>query len=395
MTYYVCSLPNPEEPGEPKELFTDDLALARRFIESEDRRPGRGVYQCINRLVPGAKRRSLETVAELRFVYFDLDLQNIEASREQVVERLQKLPVEFVWVRDSGSGNLHVGIEIKDPPLRGTPEYGRVVTVWKRLAEKLAADPAPTHPAALVRCVGTHNKKNGGNGLCRALWNGGGPLDVIELEELDDLLTEPLLTRKPSSAEGVKAADNEEKTAVDVEAELATMTDGRSVNVVHTRIIPSLLRKGEHPDDVLEFVVGETMTRVGAALNWTREEEIRVVIRRIMSAYRNLLLKDYDPTTGVIPSWLPGEFHERWVASIEDGRRPDIGYNCGGFYVRSYGPKTSGAAGAGSEKTDETDRESPANAASLYCSRSHRSMLQSFRRGHGSTANIINVAPCH
>jgi RecA-family ATPase len=308
------------------------------------------VYECINPLMPGARRRSLETVAQLQFIYFDLDLQHIEASRDEVIERLQTLPVAFVWVRDSGSGNLHVGIEIKDAPARDTPEYDRVVAVWKRLAEKLAADPTPVHPAALIRCVGTHNSKNGNNGLCRALWNGGAPLDVTELEELDDLLTEPLLIRKPASAGDAKAADTEGKTPVDVEAELAAMTDGKSVNAVHTRIIPSLLRKGEHPDDVLEFVVSETMTRVGVALNWTREEEIRVVIRRILSAYRNLLLKDYDPTTGVIPAWLPGEFHQRWIAAIEEGRRPDIGYNAGGFYVRSYGPKTSGAAGDGTQQ---------------------------------------------
>jgi RecA-family ATPase len=351
MTDYVCSLPNRGEPGEPKELFTDDLALAMRFIESEDSRPGRGVYECINRLVPGARRRSLETVAQLQFIYFDLDLQNIEASRDDVIKRLQNLPVEFIWVRDSGSGNLHVGIELKDPPLRGTPEYDRAVAVWKRLAEKLAADPAPVHPAALIRCVGTHNRKNGGNGVCHALWNGGGPLDVTELEELDDLLTEPLLTHKPS-AEGVR----EENIPVDVDVELAAMTDGKSVNAVHTRT--SLLRKGAHPDDVLEFVVNETMTRVGAALNWARDEEIRIVIRRIMSTYRNLLLKDYDPTTGLIPPWLPGEFHERWITAIEEGRRPDIGYNRGGFYVRSYGPKTSDGAG-GQKAQDETKSQKP------------------------------------
>jgi RecA-family ATPase len=353
MTYYVCSLPNSGETGEPKELFTDDLVLAGRFIESEDKRPGRGVYECINPLGPGARRRSLETVAAIQFIYFDLDLQNIEASREQVIERLQRLPVEFVFVRDSGSGNLHVGIEIKDAPMRGTPEYERVVVVWKRLAEKLAADPAPVHPAALIRCVGTHNKKNGGNGLCHSLWNGGGPLDVTELEELDDLLIEPLLTRKPSAA-GAKAADGEEKTPVDVEAELAAMADGKSVNAVHTRIIPSLLRKGEHPDDVLEFVVNETMTHVGTALNWAREEEIRIVVRRIISAYKNLLLRDYDPATGVIPVWLPGELHERWIAAIEEGRRPDVGYNRSGFYIRSYGPKVSDAASGGQRTQGET-----------------------------------------
>ena len=69
MTYYVCSLPQPGEPGEPKELFTDDLALAERFIEAEDKRPDRGVYQCLNPLVPGARRRSLETVSRLQYIY--------------------------------------------------------------------------------------------------------------------------------------------------------------------------------------------------------------------------------------------------------------------------------------------------------------------------------------
>jgi hypothetical protein len=143
---------------------------------------------------------------------------------------------------------------------------------------------------------------------------------------------------------------------------------------VHTRIIPSLLRKGEHPDDVLEFIVNETMTRVGAALNWSREEEIHIVIRRIMSAYKNLLLKDYDPTTGVIPAWLPGEFHERWIAAIEEGRRPDIGYNCGGFYVRSYGPKTNDAAGGGAQTPqDGTKSQKSGGQGSLPVRRKNKS----------------------
>jgi hypothetical protein len=47
-------------------------------------------------------------------------------------------------------------------------------------------------------------------------------------------------------------------------------------------------------------------------------------------------LKDYDPATGVIPPWLPGEFHDKWVEALTAGRRPDIGYNRGGFYIRSW-----------------------------------------------------------
>ena len=197
-------------------------------------------------------------------------------------------------------------MEIKDAPLRDTPEYARVVAVWKRLADKLAADPAPVHRAALIRCVNTHNKKNGGNGLCRPLWNGGGPLDVTELEELDDLLTEPLLTRKPKPAGEPHAGIGEHKGPVDIEVEFASMTNGASTNAAQTRIIPSLLRKGEHPDDVLELVVDRTMAQCGVGLGWTREAETKKVVKRILSGYTNLLMKDYDATTGVIPSWLPG-----------------------------------------------------------------------------------------
>jgi RecA-family ATPase len=133
------------------------------------------------------------------------------------------------------------------------------------------------------------------------------------------------------------------------DTELAAMSDGKSVNAVHIAIIPSLLRKAMHPNDVLTLVVDETMTRVGERLDWSREAEVRIVIKRILSAYKNLLLKDYDPATGVIPDWLPGEFHARWIEALEQGRRPDIGYNPGGFYVRSYGTKTNTGTGRTNE----------------------------------------------
>jgi hypothetical protein len=145
MTRYVCS----GEPGNPKELISDNPALIKRFIKAEDR-PGRGVYECVNELVPGARRRSLETVLELARLYFDLDLPNIEESRDQVISGLEQLPASFAWLRDSGSSNLHAGIEIKDPPQRGTPEYDRAAAIWKSLAEKLAADLAPAWTGAAL-----------------------------------------------------------------------------------------------------------------------------------------------------------------------------------------------------------------------------------------------------
>ena len=42
------------------------------------------------------------------------------------------------------------------------------------------------------------------------------------------------------------------------------------------------------------------------------------------------------PQPALIPACLPGEFHAPWIKALDDGRRPDIGFNRGGFYVRAW-----------------------------------------------------------
>jgi AAA domain len=351
VTQYFCSLPNPGEPGSPKELFSDDPALIARFIKAEDR-PGRGVYECINPLLPGARRRSLETVAELRRLYFDLDLQNIAASRDEVLNRLRGLPISLVWIRDSGSGNFHVGIEIKDPPQRGTPEYDRAVAVWKSLAEKLAADPAPAHPAALIRCLGTRNTKAGNNGQCRQLWNGGGPLDLSELEALDDLLIEPLLRRKPSTARNDHPSDNatERKPPIDVEARLAAMKFGgpgdSSIHMTQLSVTASLLRSGVALEETTRIVLEATRAAVAndPAWNWRREE------LKILRMGCDFVFKNPE-----LANLLPDDWQAPFAAALAAGRRPDIGLNRV-FYFRAW---KNTKAGADAEKpADNADASS-------------------------------------
>jgi len=169
------------------------------------------------------------------------------ASRDETIRRLQQLPTRFASVRDSGSSNLHAEIRIKDPPPPGTAEYARGVAVWKSLAEKLAADPAPVHPAALIRCVGTHNTKNGNNGLCRHLWGDGEAVDLTELEELNDLLAEPLLPRKARATNGHDQAEGgprpagEHRAPIDVDQRLTAMKfrgpDDSAINLTQLHCI--------------------------------------------------------------------------------------------------------------------------------------------------------------
>jgi RecA-family ATPase len=361
----LASIPNPgNTDGTPKFLNTDDPALIARWVAAESR-VGFSIYDCPNPLKPGAARHGKGTTAAIVEVFVDVDFKDIVETPAQVDERLAQLLLSPTKLVDSGHGR-HVRYELKEPVLCGDSDFERACLIQEKLVAYFAADPQ-VRPWSLLRRPGTLNSKHEPHVLCQVIQTGA-PVDLTELEELCELVeSAPLLTRKPhpegnghDHVEGEPRLADERKAPVDLDAELAAMSDGKSVNAVHIVIIPSLLRKGTHPDDALTLVVDETMARVGDKLQWSRDAEMRIVIKRILSAYKNLLLKDYDPATGVIPDWLPGEFHARWIEALEQERRPDIGYNAGGFYVRSYGAKN----GVDTETADKTRKSKTGNQGS-------------------------------
>ena len=170
-TQYFCSLPNPRSVGAPVQLYLDDddpqreVKLAR-FLQNEDRH-GRGVYQCIGWLRHRARVRNAENVVALPVVVSDLDLKNIAQPRDEAIACLKGLPLPPTEIRDSGNG-LHAVWKLKEPV---TDETGlaQAEAIMRRLAKLLAADPAPTHRAALLRVPGTHNTKDGHRKLCHVI----------------------------------------------------------------------------------------------------------------------------------------------------------------------------------------------------------------------------------
>ena len=156
---------------------------------------------------------------------------------------------------------------------------------------------------------------------------------------------------------------------VDIDAAFAAMAyeskGGNGVNATVCRVIPSLLRKAEHPDDVLARVVDEVM-RVAKrqGLQWNRQEETKLTVKRILSAYHNLLLKDYEPVKEEVPGWLPGDFHLPWAEALAATGRPHFGCNARGFYIRGRErPKGTGpakAARAAEQKVDYSTANDPA-----------------------------------
>ena len=108
-----AQLPNPGEPGAPHECIADDPHVIEAFARREDK-PGRGVYDCVSPLKPGARRRSLETIGEIVALHVDVDGKDLVEDLATIDARLATLPLPPSEVRNSGRGR-HVVYALKEP----------------------------------------------------------------------------------------------------------------------------------------------------------------------------------------------------------------------------------------------------------------------------------------
>jgi RecA-family ATPase len=371
MLRYVCSLPNADTVGSVREFFSNDDDQIEAFVKGQDGF-GKGVYDCIGLFPSGATRRSKETVAALPIVVVDLDLQNIDHTREEVLQVLDNMMIPATEVRDSGNG-LHAVWKLKEP-LTGD-DMARGERVMKRLAELLAGDKAPTHRAALLRRPGSTNTKGGHNKPCRVLVehsDAARVTDITEIEEMLDLYDRPLLNPKPiepQQKDGVAPSSpadlRGEDGRLDIDACLATMRDGKTVNLIQPSVICALINKAWHPEEIKTFVVDATMKmaeRMGLTYQggkkWDRAIEEEAVLQRINSALHGVFEREYDYTTGTIPIWLNGDFHNDCAKVLKDGRVPTLTHNKYGWFIkRQKGPATVEAAEETAPASSTTDAE--------------------------------------
>jgi hypothetical protein len=163
----------------------------------------------------------------------------------------------------------------------------------------------------------------------------------------------------PHTSNGGAAQSNGER--VDIEAEFASMTPD-NVNDRQIRIIPAMIWRGLHPDEILECVTTRTMemaARFGKT-EWTEKREAeKFVVKRVSAALKNLFLKKYDPATGSLPSWLCPDFHRAWIDALAAGKEPRFGRNQAGFYIRAYDPKTGEEETAEQPSPEEPPKEEP------------------------------------
>ena len=322
-------------------MDSDDAAVIEKFIQAETASGTRGIFDYLNPRKPGTKTHGEETLLGLAYLFFDVDSKDTVEGMGTIAERLKQLPLKPTRINNSGHG-FHVIYELKENVPVSDPAYTALCRWQSNLIEYLCAD-RTVRPWSFIRRPGTPNTKRQPAVMCETV-SVGLPVDATEFVAMAELLEDssPLFERKAAPARVMATAGGFELKAgpVDVDDSLACMKyedKTHGVNATHCHVIPSLLRKGIHPDDVVDQVVAATMAMAQRdGLSWSEAEEVKIVRRRTQSAIQNLLLKGYDYTTGVIPAWLNEKFHDAWIAALNAGKRPDISWNPYGFFVRSW-----------------------------------------------------------
>ena len=330
MPQYLCSLPNEKTAGRFPELITDDPAAIAAFVKKYDV-PGRAVYRCVNPLKPGAHRRNIENVGPVERLCVDLDFKDLVATPEEIDAKLLQLPLEPAEVRNSGGGR-HIVYELNEPIDADDEVYfSRAREVLKRLTVALSGDPAPAHPAALLREANTHNSKRGNPVLVKTLWGSGRPVDITDIEAMLDLLPDDgLFARKPITNGHDTAAAFDRQTGkppIDVDERLAAMCfEGPGENSIHQTQLgctAALLRSGCMLDDTVITVLEATRKAVEKdprAASWRWGEETV----RLEGMCFDFISK--HPELSIL---LPDEFREPFedAAAVADGKNPWFVYN--------------------------------------------------------------------
>jgi hypothetical protein len=345
----LTSLPNVRGDGPTRECFVPDdaggEAQAREFIRREDV-PGRAVYECIG--LVGERRRNKNTVVSLAQIVVDLDLKNIEQPRDEVIQCARDLALPPSAIVDSGHG-LHLKWRLKEP-LTDDPGMVQAEAVMKQLVCLLAGDPAPTHRAALLRCVGSRNTKEGEPRECRALESNGTEYDITEFGDMFDLYGERALLSYKSKLEKPNANPHtvapSSSGPVDVEARLAAMkwqgAGDSSIHYTQLHVTAALTSAGEPIVETAGRVLAATRT---AALGdpdhgrWNWDMERREIERMCF----DLVTKKFREEGVDLSHTLPDDLYAQWQARLKEGKRPVITRNGAGAHVRGFGGEPSAA----------------------------------------------------
>ena len=290
---HICSLANERGNNEfPfRKINTRDTTEIVNFAERFDK-PGRAVYFCVGTLKEAATARNKNSVAEIGFLFVDIDLKDVDDTRTDVERKLKALKYPPSFVVFSGHG-LHAYWPLTENvinPLE-TGEMHHIEDDLKQLADVVGGDLQVCEIARLMRLPGSHNSKRDGEWIPVEVLTSNGKR--FHLEDLRQWLAEqsPVILRK-SRAHATTAGQAVEidpylvfakefgiKTPIDVKKRLdAMMFMGGGDAAIHktqTDVTASMLSKGHSIDEVVDLLIPATRAAAGeyaSRWNWQVEE---------------------------------------------------------------------------------------------------------------------------
>jgi AAA domain len=361
---FVTRLPNERGKGKIISHYVKNETELRGFINRNDE-PGQALYYAAATLKEGSWRNK-ENVVAVRKIWAEIDFkQHPDIERLEIRRRIEAIPLPPSAVVFSGHGYHLYWLLKEDADAAPGDGQRRVEDALKLAAAYVGGDIQVAETARLMRLPGSHNTRMPGEELA-VVFDGLEMTRVYDLEDLVDfwleaqpILPTPGANKASGNGHDTSGFDFEKSGPVDSDTELDAIRDGASANDIQCRVIPSLIWKAWHPDEIVRFVVDGTMQAAErAGLGWDRATEVRHVVARVLSAYHNMFERDYDASTGAIPVWLPGEFHETWTRILVEGRCPTIMRNGAGFHVRrkqETGAEDAGGTSSASGSGDGAD----------------------------------------
>src|SRR5262249_44594209 len=335
---FVCSLINVENrnDGRADERFVTSRQLDEiaAFATKWDLAK-RGVYWCVSTLVPSARRRTKDNLAEINCLHADLDFKTLDASPDEVRRGLREAMCPPPHVTPSGHG-LHPLWLFKEALPATTETIAEVEHLLRRLVELFGADRAAAECSRLLRLPGTHNTKHGEwIEVVTEVYEPERCYEVDDLRDWLELVPVPLLRRRAvaktngGDANPWLAAAHRLgfKPPVDVERRLAAMqyqgAGDAAIHLTQLSVSASMLAHGSTTDEVVELLLAATRAAAGDAgrnWNWDREE------RDIRGMCASWLKKHPEPANEPPPGGSteppPAELALHWhgEVSVADSR---------------------------------------------------------------------------
>jgi putative DNA primase/helicase len=313
MPVHVCVLANDWTLSEElpfRRSQSRDTAAIDYFVDRYDE-PGRSVYFCVGTLEPGAKDRNKTNVAEIGFLWADVDFKDITDTRADVERKLANLryPPSYTVFTGHGIHAYWALTESIDPQAPGMTD--QIEGDLRQLADVVGGDMQVCEIARLMRMPGSHNSKLEGERIpVEVLTSNGKRYDVDDLREWV-AETSPVILRKERPAAVTAGAAGSDpylafaseggfKPRVDVERRLAAMGfmlgGDAAIHTTQLEVTASMLNAGLDIDDVVKVVLEATRAAAGdygKRWNWRIEEK---TIRDMCNSWLNkLALKGETP----------------------------------------------------------------------------------------------------